>query len=137
MNDRIRAFAKAMGADIIAELPDVGHGALGAAQYAGYYRRRMDEINQHGKQSLSVCVDQPTIHALESISELLWPGEQVGAPQFASGLLKGMAVLLLDQLAKQIDTKTEPTKRILDVKAALQAALKDMSENHKSRQVAG
>lgn len=46
MNDRVKALARDLGADFVAELPDVGHGVLGAAHYAAYYGRRLQEIKQ-------------------------------------------------------------------------------------------
>jgi hypothetical protein len=134
MNDRIKAFAKSIGAEVIAELPDVGHGALGAVQYAGYYKRRMEEVKNHPDFSLSVPVDDVTFHALESITELLWPGEKVGPSQCAAGMIKGMTVVLLKQFLRQMQSPVGGTKKALDMKFAMQEALKAMTADQDGEQ---
>jgi hypothetical protein len=144
MDDRVKALARDLGADFVAELPDVGHGALGAAHYAAYYRRRLAEIqrqkvnnNMNPPLSLSVAVDEPTMRALEAITELLWPGENVQVGRFAAALLKGMSALILDQLIDQLETEKHAIKRTLDTKTALLAAFRDLLQNHQNRQAAG
>ena len=143
MDERINEIAKKLGATIIAELPDVGHGGVGAAHYAAFYRRRMEEIRRGTQPEapetnpLQVSLDDATVQALKTISELLWPGQSVGSGQLAAGLLKGMSILILDQLIKQLEHHQAVAKKQLDAKAALIAALQEMIAQPPGRHVAG
>ncbi len=143
MDERIRQIAKQLGADIVAELPDVGHGALGAAHYAKFYQKRMEQVRSQAEEDdtksrqLQVPVDEATVRALEAIAQLLWPQEKIGAAQLASGLLKGMSVVILDQLIKQVESDRDAAKKTLDAKAALVAAMREILEHPQGRQAAG
>jgi hypothetical protein len=142
MHDRIHDFAKSIGADVVAELPQVGHGALGAVHYAAFYRRRLEELRQRGvneaeAQSLPINLDDKTLESLRIISSMLWPDSNVAVGQLAAGLLKGISVLILDQLIKQLEAEQSVAKKALDAKAALVAALKDMLNTTADRQAAG
>jgi len=143
VDERIRRIANQLGAEIVAELPDVGHGALAAAHYAQFYRKRMQEIRaqigdkEAKSRQLQIAMDDATLRALETISELLWPGKNIGAAAFASGLLKGMSIVILDQLIKQLESDREATQKNLNAKAALLAAVEEILEHPAGRQAAG
>lgn len=143
MDDRIRRLAERMGAKIVAELPDVADGALGAAHYAAFYRKRMEEVRRQlcaegpSGEQLLVPMNEATLRALEAIPGLLWPEQKVSAAQFASGLLKGMSLLILDHLIKQVESDRDAAKKTVDAKAALLAAMQEMLEQSDRRQAAG
>ena len=143
MDERIRQIAKQLGAEVVAELPDVGHGALGAAHYAKFYQKRIEQVRAKAKEGdakscqLQVQMDEATLRALEAISDLLWPEKKIGAAQFASGLLKGMSVVILDQLIRQVESDRDAAKKTLDAKAALVAAMQEILEHPQGRRAAG
>ena len=143
MDERIKKIAEQMGAKIVAELPDVGHGAMGAAHYAAFYRKRMEAIRLDSETvkdivaPLPVPLDQATVEALETISEIVWPESKISVANLAAGFLKGMSVLILDQLIKQLEAEQKEAKKTLDAKAALIAALQEIVTPPAARQSAG
>lgn len=99
MDDWTREFAKSLGADIVAELPDVGHGALGAAHYAEFYRRRMAEIrNQDAAcQFLQVPLRKTLRDALDHLAQTISePGKLVTREDVALLLLCEAVERMLD-----------------------------------------
>jgi hypothetical protein len=143
MDDRIKAIAEKMGAVVVAELPDVGHGGLGAAHYAAFYRKRMEELRRQldagdpQSEQLVVPLNEATIRALDAISELLWPGQRVGPGLVASGLLKRVSGLILEQLGQPLVNEGTDTHRLLDAKAAFFTALQELLDPPDQRQAAG
>lgn len=111
----IEEIAKLLGAKIVGELPDVGGGALAAMQHAEFYRRRMQEVRAQTAQanppqeesvpkSLELGVDNATYQALQFLAEAMsGPTHAISPHQLATGLIKGVAVVLIDQLIKALE----------------------------------
>ena len=90
MDERIRALAESLGADYVAELPNVGHGAFGAAHYAAFYRQRMAELRkqQTDGASLRLPIKQYFQDALEQLAQTISePGKPVTREDVALLLL--------------------------------------------------
>lgn len=71
MDERIKEIARKMGAKIVTQLPDVEHGALGAAHYAAFYRKRMEHIRIESTTSPFTVV-RVSLKYLPAGSSVLW-----------------------------------------------------------------
>jgi FtsZ-binding cell division protein ZapB len=141
MDERIREIAKKMGATIVAELPDVGHGALGAAHYAAFYSRRMEEIRaqesgelREGKvvqlkdgksvRLLTVPITEQTARALADISKAF---EKIGSKPrepilIAADCIEIMSGLILEEFHKAEAKLRQADTDLAEAKAAASEA---------------
>ena len=106
MDERIRALAESIGADYVAQLPKVGHGAFGAAHYAAFYRQRMAEIRkqQEPEQSLRLPIKKPVLDALDQLAQTISePGKPVTREDLALLLLFESAERMLDRWRQSHD----------------------------------
>lgn len=104
MNERIREIARKMGAEIVAQLPDVAHGALGAAHYAHFYRMRMEELRyqeqsllpqgkSQASRRLELSISEATVQALGKIAEILGKFDQTtNSANVAAELLESLVM---------------------------------------------
>ena len=143
MDEWIQRFAKDLGAQIIAEIPKGEFGPVGAAQTAGFYSRRMEEIRRKEAvhkpptEAMAIPLDESTYQALQTAAEMLWPHEKTDAAKFGGRLLKGLAVLILEQLMRRLDEKKQALRKTIDGKDAITAALKELLEGAPNHAAAG
>jgi hypothetical protein len=129
MDKWIRKLASDLGAEVVAELPKESSGPIGAAQAAGFYARRMEELRRQDRaakapgEALAIPVDESTFQALQAAAETLWPGQKVDAAKLGGNLLKGLAILILDQLAERLDEKKQAVRKTIDANDALAEAM--------------
>jgi hypothetical protein len=139
MDKWIRKLASDLGAEIVAELPNASSGAIGAAQAAGFYSRRMEELRrqdraaQAPKEVSAIPIDESTYQALQTAAETLWPKQKVSAVNFGQTLLKGLAILILDQLTERLDEKKQAVQKTIDVNDAVAEAMQKLLNGTSNR----
>ena len=82
MTKELEEIARAMGAKIVGEIPDVGGGAFGAARLARVYQQRSEQAR--GPQApesapgrlLEIRISERLAQGLESLGNVLREGER-------------------------------------------------------------
>jgi hypothetical protein len=161
MNERIREIARKMGAEIVAQLPDTAHGALGAAHYTHFYRMRMEQLRRQEQglpspqipqvsRRLELSVSQATEQALGRIAEVLGKIDQsTNSAAVAAELLESLvmemtaAVPSLESEVSAEEGKSGPaTNKPSTLGEVLWAIMTDIAKRRKQlaqphRQIAG
>ena len=142
MQTWIDAFAKDIGAQVIAEIPNSGAGPFDAGHAAGFYSRRMAELRGEAMTEthsgkFSIPLDESTYQGLESAAQIMWPGQKIETVRFGSDLLRGLTLLILDQLTRRLDEKKQRLRDSMDAKDAITAAVKEMLDVTVPRSKAG
>jgi len=121
MDNRIRTLAQDLGAQIVAELPDVGHGGLGAAHYAAFYRKRLEGIRKQHEAEPTLCLPlKQALHdALDQLAATISePGKQVTREDVALLLLIEAVERMVDRWVRSLDANTNAVRDDVDQKKA-------------------